>query len=67
MPTISESLDTQIRDAEAELARLDRAYAENKAATEKRLALLQTARRAVTPELDRLATSLQAAGIWPRT
>lgn len=66
MPTISEQLDTQIKDTEAEIARLATAYAENTAAAEARLALLQRARSAVTRELDRLVGELQAAGVWPR-
>lgn len=67
MPTISEQLDEQIRASEAEIARIDRDYAANKAAAEARLALLQRARSAVTRELDQLVTELQAAGVWPRS
>lgn len=66
MPTISESLDAQIRGANDELTRLDADYAANKKAAQERLALLQTARAAVTPELDILASKLMAAGVWPR-
>lgn len=66
MPTISEQLDAAIRTQTAEIERLDTDYAANKAGAEKRLALLQNARAAVTPQIDGLVTQLRAAGIFPK-
>lgn len=60
-----ELLDARITAQQAEIARIQTQAASDLEAAEKQLALLQRARKEVTPEIDALAATLRKAGIWP--
>lgn len=60
-----ELLDKRIAEQQAEIERITVTSAADIKDAEARLALLQRARKEVTPEIDALAALLRKAGIWP--
>ena len=66
MPKISAELDALITAQEAEIARIQTQSAADLQAAKDRLQLLKRARGKVTDDLDDLADTLRANGIWPR-
>lgn len=60
-----ELLDKRIEAQQAEIERIKTTSAADLKDAEDRLALLQFARKKVTPEIDDLAGMLRKAGIWP--
>jgi len=61
-----ELLDKRIIEQTAEIERIKSLAASDLKGAEAHLALLQRARKEVTPEIDALAATLRRAGIWPR-